>query len=103
MFARRISATVKSGALEELVGFVEDVGTTEVEQQLGFMGGILMSNTQSNEVAMLTFWDTEAEMMATEDTDEFIQRIAAVAHLLTSPRKIEHFDVGIRFGKIFDG
>ena len=103
MFARRISATVKSGALEELVGFVEEVGTTEVEQQPGFIGGLLMSNSQSNEVATLTFWDTEDEMMATEDTDEFTQRIAKVAHLLTSPRQIEHFDVRIRFGKIFDG
>jgi heme-degrading monooxygenase HmoA len=102
MFARRISATVRSGGLEELVSFVEEVRTTEVEQEPGFIGGVLMSNTQSNEVAALTFWDTEAEMMATKDTDEFTLQIATVAHLLTSPRTIEHFDVRLRFGKMFD-
>ncbi len=103
MFARRISATVQSGGLEELVGFIEEIGATEVEQQPGFLGGILMSNTQSNAIASLTFWNTEAEMMATENTDEFTQRIAKVAHLLTSPRTIEHFDVRVHLGKMFDG
>ncbi len=103
MFARRISATVRSGRLEELVGFVEEVGATEVAQQSGLLGAILMSNSNSDEVVALTFWKTEAEMAASENTDKFNHRIAKVAHLLTSPRMIEHFDVKIRLGKIFDG
>ena len=103
MFARRISATVRSGRLEELVGFVEEVGATEVAQQPGFISAILMSNSNSDEVVALTFWKTEAEMAASENTDKFNDRIAKVAHLLTSPRMIEHFDVEVRLGKIFDG
>ncbi len=103
MFARRVSATVRSGRLEELVGSVEDVAATEVAQQSGLLGAILMSNSNSDEVVALTFWKTEAEMAARENTDKFNDRIAKVAHLLTSPRMIEHFDVKIRLGKIFDG
>ncbi len=102
MFARRISAAVRPGGLEELISFVEEVGATEVTQQPGFMGGVLMSNSNADEVVALTFWETEAEMAATENTDEFNYRIAKVAHLLTSPRMIEHFDVRVRFGKIFE-
>ncbi len=103
MFARRISAAVRPGGLEELVGFVEEAGATEVAQQSGFLGAILMSNSNSDEVVALTFWKTEAEMAASENTDEFNDRIAKVAHLLTSPRMVEHFNVKIRLGKIFDG
>ena len=103
MFARRISATVRSGSLEELIGIVQDAGTTEVVQQPGFMGAILMSNASTDEVVALTFWKTEAELAASENTDKFTQRIAKVAHLLASPRMIEHFDVEFRLGQIFDG
>ena len=103
MFARRISATVRSGRLEELVGFVEEAGATEVAQQSGFLGAILMSNSNSDEVVALTFWETEAEMAASENSDQFTHRIAKVAHLLTSPRMVEHFNVEIRLGQIFDG
>ena len=42
-------------------------------------------------------------MMASQNTDKFNERISKVAHLLTSPRTIEHFDVRVHLGKIFDG
>ena len=103
MFARRISAAIRPGGLDDIVDFIEEVGAPEVTQQPGFMGGILMSNTNADEVVALTFWESEAAMAATENTDEFNKRISKAAHLLASPRMIEHFDVRVQFGKIFSG
>lgn len=62
MFARRVSASVRLEGLEELTGHVVETRATEITQQPGFIGAVVMPNSNADEMVALSFWETEAAM-----------------------------------------
>ncbi len=76
---------------EEGINIFVDSVVPSIRQQKGFKGLVLMTDRPTGRAAVLTTWETEADMKAAE-TGNFPTQIAKVTGLLDGPPNREVYE-----------
>jgi heme-degrading monooxygenase HmoA len=79
MFARVSLYSVDSERLQQEQGEVEEHLLPALRMQPGFSGGLLLINTQKGKVLVVTLWESEREMHATDEASHWFRVFGAEA------------------------
>ena len=79
MFARVSQYSVDSERLQQERGEVEEHLLPALRMQPGFSGGLLLANTQKGKVLVVTLWESEQEMHATDEASHWFRAFGAEA------------------------
>ena len=87
----RITTAEGAKDIEAGVAFLRDEIVPQLEQQKGFRGLSLSGNRETGEISVLTIWETESDLQASESATEKM-RTDALKALGAGPATIEHFE-----------
>jgi len=95
MYARTGSSQMKPGKMDEAITLYRDSVVATLKKQSGFKGLYWLTDRNSEMYTVITLWDTEADMKATETSGLLQDVIARFGNLVATPPKIEQFEVSI--------
>jgi len=93
MNARLTMCRAQEGKTDEVVKIFRDSITPFTKRQKGFKQVYLFTKTNSDQVVWLTFWATEADLVAAYSIGFFKEQIGKVADLLTGPPITDMYQV----------
>jgi quinol monooxygenase YgiN len=93
MNARITTLRARDGQLDRVLRLITEVAMPAAERQEGFAALIVMSNRGANKILTTSLWETEADMLASEDGEYLQEQISRFVVLLAGPPEIEHFRV----------
>ncbi len=96
MYARVITAQVQPGKIEEAIGIYRNSVVPAVQQQKGCKGISLLVDRSTGKGMSLTFWETEADMVAGEASGHYREQVAKMVPTLAAPPATEHYEVAVQ-------
>jgi len=96
MYARVITTQVKPGAMEEATGIYESSIVPAMKKQPGFKGARLLVNADTNAAVSITFWETEADMLAGEASSYLQTELAKLGPHFAAPPANAHYEVRVQ-------
>src|SRR6266699_2279864 len=96
MYTRVFTAIVHPGKLDELTRGVREVVLTAARQQAGFKNAILLTDAANNKAIYISFWETEADLRASETSGYVREQLAKVLPILTAPPVQEIYEVAVQ-------
>jgi heme-degrading monooxygenase HmoA len=97
MHARFSEVQIKPGKVNEFVEIFHTGMVPPTRAQKGFKGVTVLADTGANKVVLISYWDTEADAKAVEQsTVAFHAQIEKVKPLLDGQNKIDFFEVAYR-------
>ncbi len=96
MYARVITAQSKPGTLDEIAQIYENSIVPAMQKQPGFKGAKLMANADTNVGVSITFWETEADMLAGEASGYLQAETAKLAPHFAAPPANAHYEVSVQ-------
>lgn len=99
MHVRTITMQVQPGKLDEFVRIAQEQWTVMLPQQPGLQGFLLLTDRATNSVSTVSRWDTEATMLASEQSDDFRAGMGAVRPLTTGVPRRETYQVALALGQ----
>ena len=84
---------MKPGKMDEAVAFYRDSILPTLKQQKGFHGLYWLADRKTAKYTVITLWDTEADMVATETSGLLQEVIAKFAEFVAAPPMIERYEV----------
>jgi heme-degrading monooxygenase HmoA len=93
MYTRVVELTSKSGKARELCNTIDDKVLPILKRQAGFVDETVMaSDTESNQVLALSFWNTQEDAQRYEQ-EQFDTVQKTIQHLLETAPVVRTFDV----------
>jgi heme-degrading monooxygenase HmoA len=74
--------------LEESIRVVRDVLVPQYKTQKGFQGLLFLADASTNKCFSISFWETEAERKAHEESGHHAEQLAKGAHLVVEPQQV---------------
>ena len=96
MKARVFSVILQPGKLDELTDGVHEVVRTVAKQQPGFKNALLLTDSSTNKAIYISFWETEADLMASEASGYVREQLAKVMPLLIAAPVQEIYEVSVQ-------
>ena len=96
MHARTGSSQMKPGKMDEAIGLYRDSVVPILEEQKGFEGLYWLTDRNTDKYTVMTLWETEADMKATETSGLLQEVIAKFGNLVAAPPTIEHYEVSFQ-------
>jgi heme-degrading monooxygenase HmoA len=96
MNARVAFFNIKPGRHEEAVTLFRDLVVPEARKQKGFEGGLLLTNAETGKGISIGLWETEADMIVSEETGFYQQWVAKISDVFVMPPFMEHYEVIIK-------
>ncbi len=93
MHARVTRMEAKPDKIAEIVRISREVVVPEARRQAGFVGVVQL--VDRDRAVSITFWASEAELRAGEESGYYAAAIASVADLLAAPYEREVWTVSI--------
>ena len=94
MYARFGEVKVKAGKLDEFVKVFRDEMVPQARRQKGFKGVTVLADATANRAVLMSFWETEADARAVEQSSgSFQTQVNKVAALIESSPKTEYLKV----------
>ena len=87
---------VQSGRMDDAISIVKDSILPAAQQEEGFKGYLLLTNTETNKVINITIWETEAAMTAGEASGYYQEQVAKVASTFAGKPAMEHYQVSVQ-------
>ena len=85
MYARVITARFQPGKFDEAVTLFRDSTISELKQQPGFKGVLLLSDSTTHKGMTITLWETEADAHASGVGSDHLQaQFAKIASLVAA-------------------
>ena len=86
MHVRAFRGQVQPGKLEEAIKLFDNSIVPAARQQQGFKGSLLLTNPTTGQFLSLGFWESEADLLASETSGYLSEQLAKVApHLAAQP------------------
>jgi heme-degrading monooxygenase HmoA len=82
MHTRALSCQAHPGKLEDVIKLYHDSIVPAAKQQRGFKGATLLTDPTTGKILSLTFWESEADMLASETSGYLREQLAKVGPLL---------------------
>ena len=99
MYARFTTGQVQPGKIEEAIGIIQDAIVPAMTQQRGNRGATFTVDRQTGKVAAVSYWETEADMLGTNESSAYLKDvIAKITPLLAEPMTIENYEVSLLEG-----
>ncbi|HEY4667607.1 MAG TPA: antibiotic biosynthesis monooxygenase [Anaerolineales bacterium] len=93
MHARTGSSQMKSGKMDEAIGMYRDSVLPMLKKQKGFKGLYWLTDRSTDKYTVVTLWETEADMKATETSGLLQEVVAKFGDFVATPPAIERFEV----------
>ena len=99
MYARFTTGQAQPGKIEEVIGIIRDAIVPAMKQQRGIRGATFAVDRQTGKVAAASYWETEADMLGTNESSAYLKEvIAKITPLLAEPMTIENYEVSLLEG-----
>ncbi len=95
MHARVTRMESKPGKVDEIVRISREVVVPEARRQAGLVGVVQLVDRARDRAVSITFWASEAELRAGEESGYYAGAIASVAELFAAPYEREVWEVSI--------
>lgn len=95
MFARVTTLQLQPGKLDEFLRFFQDWIAPAAATQPGFGGITLMSDPRIGKVVAFGLWDSEADLLASEQA-YYQAKLAEVGGMLAGPPIREAYEVSVQ-------
>ena len=97
MYARVTTVQIQPGAVDDVTQYVRDIVVPAAKQAKGFGGIQVLVNPATNTGIAITFWDSEADMIAGEASSGYYARaLAGGAQFFAAQPVRETFEVSIK-------
>jgi heme-degrading monooxygenase HmoA len=97
MRARVVSMLVQPGKIDEVIAIHRDHVVPALQQQPGFRGTRLLSDASTGKCLIVTLWESEAEMQASEASGWFREQLAKFSSTFAAPPTREHYELSLSF------
>jgi quinol monooxygenase YgiN len=95
MFARMVTVHFQAGKLQEGIAIFRDSIVPASQKQKGTKGLRLLTDAATNKAVVVSMWETEEDLKASEASGYYQEQVAKIAKLLTQPPHRETFEVSI--------
>lgn len=95
-YARVLTSTAQLSKMDEGMQIVRDSVLPTARQQPGFKGGFWLLDRSTGKVMAITFWTTEADLLASEASGYYQAQIAKVAPVLATQVVREVYEVSVQ-------
>jgi heme-degrading monooxygenase HmoA len=85
MYARVTTMQPRQGLAGEAAKIFRESVIPAAQQQMGFRGAMLLEDPASGRGTSITLWETEADLMAGEESGYFKEQIAKFGPLMEGP------------------
>lgn len=97
MFARVTTVQIQPGAADDITQYVNEVVVPAAKKAHGFAGIQILVNPATNKGIAITFWDSEADMVAGEASNGYYaQGLAGAARFMSGPPTREAYELRIK-------
>ena len=96
MFARVVTLQFQAGKDDDAVHLFQNFILPAVKQQQGFKGAYVMTDESNEKGLGITLWDSEADLLATETSESFLEQIAKLGQVVSAPPTRENFEVNLQ-------
>jgi quinol monooxygenase YgiN len=93
--ARVITHRVREGNLDRVIQVITQSIAPAAHRQPGFLAFVLMSDRDAGTVVSTSYWNTEVDMLASENAAYLQDQISSLITLLRGPPVIEHYEVDL--------
>jgi heme-degrading monooxygenase HmoA len=83
MYARTTIAQFYPGATEEALHIVSDIMLPRAREQPGFQGALILRHPDKDQGIIITFWETEDDLLASEAPEDIQADIERLGELIT--------------------
>jgi heme-degrading monooxygenase HmoA len=95
MYARVVTLYILPDRLDEAIKIFRDSISPASKQQKGNKGGYFLTDHNTGKAVSIAFWETEADMVAGENSSYLREQIVKVASAFTAPPITEHYEVSV--------
>jgi heme-degrading monooxygenase HmoA len=96
MHARTGVSHIKSGKMDEAIAMYRDSIVPLLKQQKGFKGLYWLADRKTDKYTVLTLWETEAHMTATETSGLLQEVISKFAPYVAEQTAIDRYEVALQ-------
>ena len=83
MHARATIAHYHPGTQDEATAILRDIMLPQAREQQGFKGALILNDVIMNKAIIITLWETEADLEASQPPAEIMDAIERLGQLLT--------------------
>ncbi len=96
MFARVTIGQFPPAKMDEATGIYRDSVVPAAKQQKGFNGLYVLGDRKTGKGLTIALWETEADMLAGENSGYYQQQVAKFKDLFSAPPVREAYEVTVR-------
>ncbi len=96
MYARVTITQMLPGKTDEAIGIFRDSVVPAAKQQKGNIGSYLLTDRKTGKGISIAFWETEADMTASETVGYYQQQLAKFKDLFGAPPVREVYEVSVQ-------
>src|SRR5258705_3568121 len=85
MYMRTVVLTIKPGSMDEAIKIFQDSVIPTAKQQKGFVSVNLGTDRSANKAEIVGFWETEADLLASETNGFFQEQMAKLGTTFAAP------------------
>ena len=100
MYARIIKFQLQPGKIDELVAIGTHSVAPMMQQQPGCKLITLLTDPAANTAMVVGFWESEADLLATEQNGVYQEQMAKTKHLLAAPPTRDLYAVSLQTAPI---
>ncbi|MCH8800273.1 MAG: antibiotic biosynthesis monooxygenase [Chloroflexi bacterium] len=94
MHVRSTTVQVQSGKIQEFIDIYNNSVVPAQKSQKGYQGSYLMTDASSGKVLAISVWETEADMLAGESSNGYLQeQTAKIGGLLAGSIDFDHYEL----------
>jgi quinol monooxygenase YgiN len=93
MHARVITHRAREGNLDRVIRVIRERIAPSARRQPGFVAFALMSDRKAGYVVSTSYWETEADMIASENAQYLQEQISYLIVYLVGMPEIKHYEV----------
>ena len=101
MYVRTMIGQIKPtqrDKMNEVIRIYHDSIVPTAQQQKGFKGAYLLTDSHTGKAVSITLWDTEDDMMESETNEYYQEQIAKIGWALTGPGLVDHYQLSVQTG-----
>ena len=95
MYARVTILTLKKGTAAEAVRIYSDSILPAAKSQHGYRGSYVLADWQADKGMTLTFWESEKDALANEESRYYQEQLVKAMHLFAAPPVREAYEVAV--------
>jgi len=96
MYARVVTVQIQPNKLDEATRIFQGSVVPAAKQQKGFKSIMLVTNRNTGKGMSIGLWETEADLLANEESGYFREQLAKFGGLLAAPPVREAYEVSVQ-------